>query len=401
MLIYIVALVIYLLSLLAGMVCLFFKKSRAVAKYLLSGLGVITLVVLIWLFIYQQPITFERNYLQSQVKVTELKVKQQSEQAQVYIGAAPSNLAQMLTPAFKQTFTSVTPENALKLGDLFNIETLAYDFSAADAIVDEALNNNLRVRGHALIFGKLSDVYKKPDLTLWLSQFPAADRKAQLQALVDRHFERVLNHYRGKITEWDVINEPLEMFSNGSLEENVFYRHLGAEYIAQAFIKAKTIDASLTLYLNEQFYNYTDQRAEAFYQLVVNLLAQGVPIDGIGLQGHMLFYLASVAETTDYIKRFTALGLKVQLTEFEARLRLFENANDPYQAQGEYYRAMLAACYALDGFDGITFWGVSDDKSWLDEMSWLFPLPNEPYLLDANQAAKPGLILISELLKRM
>ncbi len=111
--------------------------------------------------------------------------------------------------------------------------------------------------------------------------------------MVEQHIENVLNHYRGKILEWDVVNEPLDMFGNGNLEENVFYRYLGPDYIAQAFIKAKAVDPNITLYLNEQFYNYTDARAEAFYQLVVSLLNKGIPIEGIGLQGHMLFYLVT------------------------------------------------------------------------------------------------------------
>ncbi len=60
---------------------------------------------------------------------------------------------------------------------------------------------------------------------------------------------------------------------------------------------------------------------------------------------------------------------------------------------------MIQACYEINGFDGVTFWGVDDSYSWLNDMTWLFALPNEPYLLDAQQQAKPGLLLINQWLK--
>lgn len=389
----------FLLILLATIIGLFFKKSRRIAKYSLSAIAIILVVVAIVVLVTRQPLIFEKHYLASTQNITTLDLKTQAKKAGIYLGVAPSNAGQMQEPAFTHLFNSITPENDLKISHLLNIDTMEHDFTQADAMVMQAIQKDIRIRGHALVFGKLSDLYKKPDLDLWLTQFPEKQRREKLTELLDNHFLKVLNHYRGIILEWDVVNEPLAMFGNGRLEENVFYRYLGKEYIEQAFVKARAIDPTIGLYLNEQFYNYTDQRAEAFYQLVVSLLNKGVPIDGIGLQGHMLFNLASVKETADYVKRFTAIGLKVQITEFEARLRLFSDAEDPYLAQGEYYRDVMKACYAIEGFDGLTFWGVDDSRSWLNEMSWLFALPNEPYLLDAQKQAKPGLILINEWLK--
>lgn len=399
MLPYYIAAGLFLALLLIALLSLIFKKSRKAGGYGLLALVMVLVISVITTYFMQQPMQFAKHYLTEKTKVSSLPVKLNANHAGVYLGAAPNQLTQMLRPEFNQIFNSITPENALKISDLLNIESMTYNFEQADILVEQAISQNIRVRGHALVFGKLSDQYKKPDLDLWLSQFPEHNRKAKLATLVNQHIETVLNHYRGKIFEWDVVNEPFAMFGNGNLEENVFYRYLGPDYIAQAFIKAKAVDPNITLYLNEQFYNYTDARAEAFYQLVVSLLNKGIPIEGIGLQGHMLFYLASAADTAHFVKRFTDLGLKVQLTEFEARLRLFKDFADPYQAQGEYYRDVIQACYEINGFDGVTFWGVDDSYTWLNDMAWLFALPNEPYLLDAQHQAKPGLLLINQWLK--
>ncbi len=390
---------IFMLALVASILAMFFNKSRPVAKFLLVFLTAILVVAVITVLYFRRPMEFEKHYVNTALPLETLLLNKRLQQAGMYLGAPPRNANQLDSHAYRHVFNSITPENDLKLGHLLDIETLEYDFTQADALVTEAIKRNIRVRGHALVWGKLSDIFNAPDLDLWLSHFPELERTAKLTHLLDLHITSVLNHYQGKILEWDVVNEPLEMFGRGQLEKNVFYRHLGEEYIERAFFKAKAIDPELQLYLNEQFFNYTDQRAEAFYQLVMSLLNKGVPIDGIGLQGHMVFHLATPEETAAYVKRFTSLGLKVQITEFEARLRLFSDAQDPYQAQGEYYRDVMRICYEIDGFDGITFWGVDDSISWLDDMSWLFPKPNEAYLLDAQQRAKPGLILIDQWLK--
>jgi endo-1,4-beta-xylanase len=81
----------------------------------------------------------------------------------------------------------------------------------------------------------------------------------------------------------------------------------------------------------------------------------------------------------------------VELTELDINLLHFQFAPDPYQAQGEYYAALLKACLRNPMCRGITFWGFSDNDCWYDEVSPLvFPKPNEPFLFDANMNPKPA-----------
>ena len=104
-----------------------------------------------------------------------------------------------------------------------------YDFSLADRFIEQAQREHLRIRGHALVFGKLSDVYERPNLQTWLdTHYTGVEQKRQaLKTLTDLHIETMLNHYRGRINQWDVVNEPLGLFGQGTLEDNVFYAHWG------------------------------------------------------------------------------------------------------------------------------------------------------------------------------
>ncbi|HMY40096.1 MAG TPA: endo-1,4-beta-xylanase, partial [Marinagarivorans sp.] len=221
-----------------------------------------------------------------------------------------------------------------------------------------------------------------------------------LQELVDHHIDKMLSHYKGRITQWDVVNEPLGLFGQGSLEDNVFLRTLGPDYIARAFTRAHAVDGDAKLFLNEQFDRYTGPRAEAFINLVRALKDKGVPLHGVGLQHHMLFTLAAAQETKEFIERLAALGVEVEITELDARLRLFADEQNPHLAQAEYYRDIIKTCFDISACKGVTFWGLHDQDAWHKEIPWMFPNPNAPYLFDENKTAKIAVQLISEEIAR-
>ena len=379
-----------------SIVGLCFGRIRGHAiKVLLCSMMCAVLVV-VWVY---YPRTYARDYVKAAaVAPVDISLAQSARGADFEVGSAVRTLSQLNDAQYTQLFTSVTPENLLKIeGVVSDINTQEYNFTAADALVDQALNKGLRVRGHALVFGKASDMFKAPDLDAWLERFPVEQRKAILTDFMQQHITKMLNHYRGRIHEWDVVNEVLDLLGNGNIEENVFYRYVGPDYIRLALETAKQVDPTIKIYINEQLNNYTDKRAEAFYQLIKTLVDQGAPLDGIGLQGHSLFHLAPPETLKAYMLRFESLGLTIEITELEARLRLFEGEADPYYAQGEYYRDITRQCLAVAACKGITFWGYSDATSWMDDLYFLFPKPNEPYLLDSLGRVKPGVGLIDAL----
>jgi len=384
-----------ILGLIGGSVRLI-KPTKYIA-YILGLVAVVAACIYFWL---SQPLEFERRYLeQSNINSSDLTLRQQAERLGFFVGAATDDLSELNSELFENSFNSVTAGYSMKLGHLIDQpDDPKYNFKAADELVNTALSKGIRVRGHTLVWGKLSSVHKRPDLEVWLETYPRSERGKRLQELVDNQIEKVLNHYRGRVLEWDVVNEPIEVFFGAKLEANVFYKYLGEKYVENALRKAHEVDPNIELFVNEQFTSYSSKRAQFFYDYIKSLIDDGVPIHGIGLQNHMAFSLESPEEIAKYIKRFTELGLRVELTEFDARLRLFKNDPDPYLAQGRYYRDVLEACIKIPGFTGITYWGYSDRNSFYDEQDWLFFKPNEPMLLDAQLNPKPAYRLIEEFL---
>lgn len=370
-------------------------------KFFLIGAACLIVTISGVLYIKMRPLEFERNYLSSQIEPEKILIREKSDEIGFFFGASAGEPTHVDNNLYAKVFNSTTPTNALKLGSVIqDLNTMTYDFSESDAYVDIAREAGLRVRGHALVWGKLSDQYKSPDLQVWLDSLPKdANRSERLSNLVSSHIKIMLDRYRGKISQWDVINEPLALFGDGELEENVFLRHLGESYISNAFALAHELDPSLRLFINEQLNNYTGDRAQAFYALVEKLVSEGVPIHGVGLQHHMLFFVESPEATQKYMQKFSKLGLQVEITELDARLRLFKDAGDPYIAQGQYYRDIVDACLKVSACTGVTLWGYNDEDVWHKDMAWLFPEPNEPYLFDEQNRAKPGLSLINARLK--
>jgi endo-1,4-beta-xylanase len=379
------------LVILSAIISLFFKRFRAIG--LISLLTIIILFIVAFLVFFTSR-NFDRSYLLKSNEYRNHQIRSLADSANFYIGAI-GDVNMMSRPEFAEIVNSVTPENALKMQGVFKDGIVGnYDFSESDRIVDFALSKNLRVRGHTLIWGKLSHYFKNPDLDLYLSAFPEEERSQKLKELFTKHITTVLNHYKDRIKVWEVVNEPLEIFGEGEMEENVYFRFLGENYVKEAFRLAHDIDPTIKLYLNEILVNYHDKRAEGLLDFVREMQADGVPIHGIGLQSHMMFQLPDLHQ---YLKKIEKMGLEVELTEVDARLMLFKDAEDPYKAQAEFYGKLLEICLENQACKGITFWGFTDAHSWMDG-SWFFQKPNEPYFYDHNMNPKPIIKTLNDVL---
>jgi len=392
----IIALIIVITLLLA------YRPTRALGKLLGIGCAAVLIIAASVYGYFMRPVSIPAApVVDAQAALS--RTKALLDKSGFYLGAGVYTAEDINHPAFAGFFNSYSSINELKIGSVLkNPQQPVYDFTQADAFIAHAQRQQLRIRGHALVFGKLSDVYERPNLQTWLdTHYTDATQKRQaLQILTDRHIETMLNHYKGRIHQWDVVNEPLGLFGLGALEDNVFLRTLGPDYIANAFIRAHAVDSAAKLFLNEQFDRYTGPRAEAFINLVRELKAKGVPLHGVGLQHHMLFTLAAAEETKQFIERLAALGVEVEITELDARLRLFAEAANPHLAQAEYYRDIVKTCYAISACKGVTFWGLHDQDAWHTEIPWMFPNPNAPYLFDEHKAAKIAVNLLSEEIAR-
>jgi hypothetical protein len=207
-------------------------------------------------------------------------LRQAAEEAGVLIGSAVRDVFDAdarYGPALARDFSSLTAETAMKW-DSTEPARGVFDFAAADRLVEFADVNGMAVRGHALIWEQ-AIVDSTPDYVTVISD------AGELRALMADHIRTVVGRYRGRIDSWDVVNEPLET-AGSRLYENTFYRLLGPGYIAEAFALAHEADPDAKLFLNEPLVESAGEKFDALLELVANLRAQGVPVHGVGLQGH-------------------------------------------------------------------------------------------------------------------
>ncbi|KAI5357644.1 Putative glycoside hydrolase family 10 domain, glycoside hydrolase superfamily [Septoria linicola] len=234
-----------------------------------------------------------------------------------------------------QHFGQITPENSMKWAAIHPLPD-QYTFSTADNIVTLALNNRMLIRGHCLLWHRL--------LPKWVERITDP---AELKLVIEEHITTVMSRYNGKIYAWDIINEPF--LDDGTLRSNHFFNVLGESYIAIAFHAAKEADPHAKLYLND----YMTARAKiaGAAQHVKRWRDAGIPIDGIGVQGHvsrnesrrMCWTLRDLAAVVD----------EVAVTEL-----------DIVGAEPDEYVEVVRACLAEPKCVGITSWGLRDCDSW-------------------------------------
>ena len=305
----------------------------------------------------------------------------------IFIGAAVANPSvPSAQEVLHREFNQIGAENAFKWRAIAN-KVGEYDFTAADAFVEYAQQHDMRLRGHTLIWGRAG----RPD-NLEETVRATSDPTATLRSLMREHIETMLNRYRGKVQAWDVVNEPMAYGGEG-LDQNVFTDYLGEGYVAEAFQVARSVDADVELVLNEQISatQYDDVGGQQFYKFAKQLIDEGVPIDGIGIQGHQLMAVAAPGEVRDYLRRIEDLGVFIEVTEMDMRIGLFAGTDDPLGGQAEAHNRFMEVLMEVPAVRGVMFWGAADSDSWLDH----FPpfdagAPNQPLLFDHNLDPKPA-----------
>lgn len=301
-------------------------------------------------------------------------------------------------------FNTISPENVLKW-ERVHPEPGKYAFALPDAYVAFGERNKMFIVGHTLV---------------WHSQTPAwvfrddkgepIARDAALARMKD-HIMTVVGRYKGRIDGWDVVNEALN--EDGTLRQSPWRRAIGDDYIEQAFRFAHEADPAAQLYYNDYSLENPPKRAGAI-ALVKRLQAAGIPIAGIGMQGHFKMDWPTVGLEDSTITMFAALGVKIHITEVDVDILppvtrstgadvstrgAMTAASNPYaaglpeerqQALAKRY-AELFAVFAKHAnvIDRVTFWGVADGDSWLN--NW--PAQGRtsyPLLFDRKHAAKPA-----------
>jgi endo-1,4-beta-xylanase len=321
---------------------------------------------------------------------------------QLHIGTAaiPSDLSNpTLSQITSDQFSVLTPGNEMKW-QVVEPQQGNFDWTGADNLVNFAEAHGERVRGHTLVWHN--------QLPNWLTQGVANGTisDSQLRDLLHQHITTEVSRYRGRIWQWDVVNEMLADSNPSQIKPNDFWiSHLGPGIIADAFRWAHAADPDALLCYND--YNIAGEdgsnaKFDAAFTMVENLRTQKVPIDCVGDQGHLdlQFGFNPILMTQD-LQAYASLGLKVAITE--ADVRTFVEKTDSNQtpivsptdptpshtanaAAADWYNGMLQSCLAVKACISFTVWGFADSESWVPGT---FAGEGDADLYDVNLNPKP------------
>lgn len=307
-------------------------------------------------------------------------------------------------------FNSITPENCMKWGEMRN-EDGSWKWQDADAFVDFGVKHKLHMVGHTLGWhSQIPDsVFKNKDGTYVT--------KAELAKRQKEHISTIVSRYKGKLAAWDVVNEAVG--DDNKMRDSHWYKIMGDDFLVNAFNLAHEIDPKAHLMYND-YNNERPEKRKATIDMIKRLQQRGTPIHGLGMQAHIGLE-TNMQDFEDSILAYSALGLKVHLTELdidvlpsvwnlpvaEISTRFeYKPERDPYiKGLPKEIDEKLAKAYESlfkillkhrDKIDRVTFWGVSDDASWLND----FPIngrTNYPLLFDRKHQPKAAYFRLLDL----
>ncbi|MEO7458278.1 MAG: endo-1,4-beta-xylanase [Gemmatimonadaceae bacterium] len=304
----------------------------------------------------------------------------------------------------KRQFNAITPENVLKW-EVVHPQPGIFSYELSDAYVSFGERNGMFIVGHTLVWHSQTPRWVFQD-----ANGKPLTRDALLARMKD-HIQNVMGRYRGRIRGWDVVNEALE--EDGTMRKSPWQQIIGDDFVVKAFEYAHAADPGAQLYYND--YNLaTPAKRDGAVALVKRIQAAGIPVTAIGSQDHHKLDWPSAALVDSMFMAFRAAGVHVAITELDVdvlpratrdntadvALRAQAQARlDPYVGGlPDAVQAELATRYKdmftvymkhRDILDRVTFWGATDDYSWLN--GWpVRGRTNHPLLFDRDRKPKPA-----------
>lgn len=294
-------------------------------------------------------------------------------------------------------FNGVVGENAMKWDALQAVRG-TFTFAGADAMINFAQQNDMIVRGHTFVWHQQSG---------FVANMPA---QATVQATRDTmfkvmktHITTVMNRYKGKIHEWDIVNEAVARDSAGmrlgtgtsssfwSLRTDAANHNW--DFVDSAYAYARLADPTAFLVYNDYDCEGMGKKSDLVYALVSRLKAKGL-VDGVGLQCH--FYVPgtstgsngafSASEMVANLKRLADLGLRISLTEIDFRVPT-PPTSAHLASQRQAYETLLGICLANPNCKNFFLWGLNDGSSWIPGQ---YAGQGAPLLFDDGFNPKPA-----------
>ena len=301
-------------------------------------------------------------------------------------------------------FNTITAENCMKWVQIHPDED-RWNWGPADQFVDFGTNHDMHIVGHTLVW------HSQVPRSVFLDERGHPVSKERLTARMENHIATVVGRYRNRIRIWDVVNEAIDEDEKG-WRQTQWLRILGPTYMERAFQLAHDADPKAHLIYND-YNEHNPGRRNFLAERIRDYKRRGIPIHGVGFQGHIGLDYPDLREYEASIEAIAAQGLKVHVTELEvdvlprpsaftgAEISAVEKYADklnPYvsglpkeveqQQIDRYKRFFELLLKHRDKIQRVTFWGMHDGESWKNN----FPVrgrTNHPLLFDRKLNRKP------------
>lgn len=321
------------------------------------------------------------------------------------IGAAveTSQLAGVTDDLLKYHYTSIVAENVMKPGSISPREGV-FNWSGPDTIAKYATDHHMRLRFHTLLWHQQGAEWMLQDASgNYLTATP--ENKQLVLSRLEAYLRTVVARYKDVGSSWDVVNEVIDEGRPDGMRDSYWYRLTGLDFIRTAFrVTREVAGPEAMLYIND-YSTHNPKKRDFLFDLVQNLKAEGVPIDGIGHQTHINITGPSIGQISDSIRKFGEAGYDNQLTELD--ISVYTNNVDTFQTvpedliikQGHRYKELFDELKRLDEMgrtaqnpggwiSNVTLWGIADDHTWLHNR----PVTRQdaPFPFDKQYQVKPA-----------
>ena len=289
----------------------------------------------------------------------------------------------------KKDFNSITAENDMKPQPTEPAYG-QFNWENADKIANFCRSNGIKLRGHCLMW--------HAQIGEWMYKDEKGDlvSKEKLFQNMKHHITAIVERYKDVVYAWDVVNEAISdggwqggrrgMGEHPSPYRNSpLYQIAGDEFIKKAFIYAREADPNVLLFYND--YNAADPgKRDRIYNMVKSMKEEGVPIDGIGMQGHYNVYGPSMEDVDAALTKYSTIVKHIHITELDIRANQEMGGQLNFSRDGgnisqvvktlqedQYARLFKVLRKHKDVVDNVTFWNLSDRDSWLGARN--YPLP--------------------------
>ncbi len=266
-----------------------------------------------------------------------------------------------------------------------------YNFANVDKFVEFGEQTGATLRGHTLLWHS-----QCPDWFFFDSNGNYVAPEVLLER-IDEHVTTIVSRYAGKIDTWDVVNE---VISDGAgLRDSHWYNVVGDydgdgdkyDYIEQAFRSARAADPDARLIINDYNMEWSESKTISMYLAVKQMLSEGVPIDGVGLQMHIGpdLDVAKLRSNIEILLKLRDINPDFVIEVTEMDMNMTGSTKEDFEKQAAKYAEMfqLFIDLAEEGvLDTVVFWGFYDGASWLNKSD----ADNYPMLFDREFMTKPA-----------